>query len=467
MAFRAAPGAPEAERALLGAVLLGDAGDLPDLVAADLAGDRERLIWSAARSLSEAGERPDLLSVQAMLRERGELERAGGPAALSALLDGLPARQDLDVLAGRVRAAAQLRRLARVGEDLREAALQGDRGRVAELVERARRLADGPENGRRAMAEPVELAGLLTLEMTPREFVVEGFMQARDLAMIHAYRGLGKSRIAHGIGVAVSEGRAFLRWHAPRPRGVLLVDGELPREDLQKMLAQAVAARSLMHHAHDAPPNTATAHQAPRAPFRVLSADLSGEPLPSLATEAGRQLVERGLNGIELLILDSISTLCPGIGKENESESWDAMQAWLLDLRRQGVSVLLVHHDGKGGSQRGTSKREDVLSTVIQLRRPSDYTAAEGCRVELHYTKSRGLTGEAAAPFEAALTAYANGTPRWTWRPLEDAQAERMAAMYANGMTQREIAAEVGVSQSTVCRALRRVAITGTEGAHQ
>ena len=37
------------------------------------------------------------------------------------------------------------------------------------------------------------------------------------------------------------------------------------------------------------------------------------------------------------------------------------MQNWLLKLRRQGKSVLLIHHAGTNGRQRGTSRREDAL----------------------------------------------------------------------------------------------------------
>ena len=40
-----------------------------------------------------------------------------------------------------------------------------------------------------------------------------------------------------------------------------------------------------------------------------------------------------------------------------------------------------MHHAGKGGAQRGTSRREDVLDTVIALRQPQDYQSGEGARV--------------------------------------------------------------------------------------
>ena len=258
--------------------------------------------------------------------------------------------------------------------------------------------------------------------------------------MIHAYRGVGKSRLAHGLAVATAAGGRFLKWTVPQPRGVLLVDGELPREDLQKMLAQAVAA----------------SEAEPRAPLRILSADLSGAPLRSLATDAGREQVEKHLDGVSLLILDAITTLCPGSGPENEAESWEAMQSWLLDLRRRGLTVLLTHHDGKGGAQRGTSKREDVLSQVVQLKRPPDYRPAEGARFEVHFTKSRGLVGPAADPFEAWLRPGPSGVDIWTWRPLEDVLAAAAKELAEEGFSQREIAKELGVSQPTISRALKR-----------
>ena len=66
------------------------------------------------------------------------------------------------------------------------------------------------------------------------------------------------------------------------------------------------------------------------------------------------------------MILDNLSALCVS-GKENEGESWLPVQRWALRLRQRGISVLFVHHAGKGGAQRGTSRREDLLDVVINL----------------------------------------------------------------------------------------------------
>jgi putative DNA primase/helicase len=305
-----------------------------------------------------------------------------------------------------------------------------------------------PDAGTSDVARPLDLQDLLRADLPPRKWLIEGFMQERDLAMVHAYRGVGKSRFAQGLAVATASGGRFLRFTAPAPRGVLLVDGELPREDMQKMLAQAVAGSPT----------------EPTAPLRILSADLSEAPLRSLATEAGRRQVEHYLNDVSLLILDAISTLCPGAGPENDAESWEEMQSWLLEMRRCGISVLLLHHDGKGGNQRGTSKREDVLSQVVQLKHPADYEPNQGARFEVHFTKSRGLVGEAVAPIEARFGPDSNGIDKWTYELIEDAQAIMVKRLRDEGMTQRDIAKELGIGLATVNRALKRVPLRHQNG---
>ncbi len=142
------------------------------------------------------------------------------------------------------------------------------------------------------------------------------------------------------------------------------------------------------------------------------------------------------------------------------------MQQWLLRLRRRGVSVLVVHHAGKNGEQRGVSNREDLLDTSISLRRPSDYSPAEGARFEVHVAKGRGLRGAPALPFEATLANQQEMTV-WTVKPIEDVERTRVAALLADGLSIRDIAEETGIARSTVHRLKRKIerdAETGVAG---
>ena len=142
----------------------------------------------------------------------------------------------------------------------------------------------------------------------------------------------------------------------------------------------------------------------PNDGFRVLAADNTENGL-SIRSEEGQRSLDTLLTGVDLVIFDNLSTLCTN-GSESASDAWVPMQNWLLKLRRQGIAVLFVHHAGTNGRQRGTSRREDALDTIIALRRPEDYSPEQGARFEVHFEKLRNrIHGDAAVPFEAKLAA--------------------------------------------------------------
>lgn len=281
------------------------------------------------------------------------------------------------------------------------------------------------------------------MDLPPRQWLVEGLIQERDITMLHAWRGVGKTHFVGHLAWAVASGASFLRYEVPKPEGVLLVDGEMPREDLKRRFADC--ARSF--------------EAEPEAPFRLLCGDALPDEIPSLATPEGQALVEAELDAfpeVRLLILDSISTLCNVAPAENDAESWTAMQQWLLKLRRRGVSPLIVHHDGKGGAQRGTSKREDVVSQSIHLKRPSDYNTSQGARFEVVLEKARGVYGADAEPFEAQLVTEPDGRVTWKIKELEGGSSEKLLTMLQSGMLLSASYKELGISRATAFRLQRR-----------
>lgn len=300
-------------------------------------------------------------------------------------------------------------------------------------------MADGtiPPGAGFTMSDPtlrtMDAETLLSTVFPPRELVLSPWLPAKGLAMIYGPRGIGKTHLSLGIAYAAATGGRFLRWQAPRPRRVLLIDGEMPAIVLQERLAAIVDAASLEPPAPDF--------------LRLLPMDIQDGANLDLSDDGCHPALEAAIEAAELLIVDNISTLV-GSGRENEAESWSTVQQWALRQRRAGRSVVFIHHAGKGGQQRGTSRREDVLDTVVALRRPSDYQPDEGAHFEVHFEKSRGFYGDDAKPFEAALI-QGEG---WTTRDLADADMSRVMALTAEKMTVRDIADELGMSKSAVQR---------------
>jgi hypothetical protein len=197
--------------------------------------------------------------------------------------------------------------------------------------------------------------------------------------------------------------------------------------------------------------------------LRIITPDAQGDtPMPDLATAEGRTAVEAAAAEADLIILDNISTLYRDAGPENDADSWRVAQDWALKMRRAGKAVLFIHHSGKGGAQRGSSKREDTLDVVINLKRPSDYSPEQGARFEVHFEKYRNSSGNGEAkPIEVALATDANGRISWTWRSVEDSTFDRVVGLHNDGLKPGEIAQELGIHKSRVSHHLKRARSEG------
>ncbi len=125
-------------------------------------------------------------------------------------------------------------------------------------------------------------------------------------------------------------------------------------------------------------------------------------------------------------------------------------------MRAAGKSVLFFPHSGKGGGQRGTSKREDILDTVINLRHANDYKHEDGAVFEVHFEKARGIYGDDVEPFIAQLSTDEHGVQCWFTQSLEDSTYEKVISLHEEGFKPGEIAEELGKHKSTISRHLKK-----------
>src|SRR2546430_11049022 len=114
VAERTLPHNLEAERSVLGAVLLhNEAFNLAAEVidAADFYRDAHRRIFDKMVALAERSDAIDLVTLKEELGRSGDLDEVGGPAYITALVDGVPRSTNVEYYARIIKEKATLRRL--------------------------------------------------------------------------------------------------------------------------------------------------------------------------------------------------------------------------------------------------------------------------------------------------------------------------------------------------------------------
>jgi putative DNA primase/helicase len=115
--------------------------------------------------------------------------------------------------------------------------------------------------------------------------------------------------------------------------------------------------------------------------------------------------------------------------------------------------VFLIHHAGKSGTQRGSSKPEDTADLILGLKLPEGHMPEDGLRIEVHHEKARGIVGAAVEPFELRLM----GSPTdkvvgFTWGELAGDKRVEAVAMLQAGRPVKAVAKDLDVHLATVYR---------------
>ncbi len=198
-------------------------------------------------------------------------------------------------------------------------------------------------------------------DIQPEEMVLDPWLPCQGLAMIAAWRGVGKTMLALGCALAIGSGTELLGWKAPKVRRVLFVDGEMALSQMRERTMALIYGNE--------------AFVAGAENVTLLSHADQENGIPNLIRYSrSRKDIEEIMDqeDLEVLFLDNISSLCNS-EDENDAASWVVIQDWLVRLRRIGKTVVLIHHarkpDDRGFvAQRGTSKKEDILNTTLLLR---------------------------------------------------------------------------------------------------
>lgn len=219
VADRVLPHSLEAERAVLGAVLVNPEMFFEARVLTP--GDFHRVghgcIWDALRRLVAKNAVIDYLTLKHELEAAGDLDEAGGPAYLAALIDGVPRSSHIEAYARIVQRKSRRRAIAAVARQMLVDALEDDDEDEEDALDRAHRQLLGlhETGGRRGLVPASELVAKVQplieriLERkSPVLGVSTGFidldqqtrgMRAGELIILAGRPSMGKSSLAGNI----------------------------------------------------------------------------------------------------------------------------------------------------------------------------------------------------------------------------------------------------------------------------
>jgi replicative DNA helicase len=228
---RQLPQSPDAERAVLGSILI-NAGAFYRVVGIidtpDFFRDAHRTIFSTMRRLAEESRDIDLLTIREELAKHAQLDKVGGSAYISSLVDGIPDVANVERYARIVKEKSTLRRLIVMGNSVMRAALDspGEPGEVLTIAERSLyEIAEGSTDKGFVALEKITRQNMGAIEQLHEagqlitgiptgydrfnEFT-SGF-QKQDLIIIAARPSMGKTsfmmNIAESIAIPGKDGR--------------------------------------------------------------------------------------------------------------------------------------------------------------------------------------------------------------------------------------------------------------------
>lgn len=290
-------------------------------------------------------------------------------------------------------------------------------------------------------------------------YIIEPFLRKNSWALLSGEAGVGKSFLAMGIGMAIaSHGKLFGNWrvHGKCLKVLYVTDDEMTHQILEE---RRETFKRMYRESSD------FIIQSVRE-LNLLDNGMSKiEKFIEQAVTQGETT-----NPVGVLILDHLLKLSGTVGAQREY--WPKIRRWIEDLNRQGIAVLLLHHEYGGTRMQGTALISNDAPARISMERPNSPDPDENhLAFQISIPKNRGGKDQRTS---MAVTLVLGRHPHWTigdhagnmrsWKKLSDMEQKKTLEEMRGRLTIREIAEHLDVSKSTIEKALQRFNLTKPSG---
>lgn len=248
------------------------------------------------------------------------------------------------------------------------------------------------------------LDDVLEEKIEPVTYLVDGLIVSRSINVLSGEPASFKTWALYQLALDVTAGKKFLGHFATAQTGVVILDAEMDTMGFQSCMMTLGAEKNL--------------------PIYYLSA--TGD---ELSTEKciDKLMAFCASKGTGLVIVDSLTRF--HTGDENSSQAMSAVFRLLHRLKRGGLTVIIIHHDKKGGNigfggrggnaLRGSSDIAGAADNIIRMRRQDGSN-----EVLFEQVKSRGFVEH--KPFKAKFYQVSEEHSQWEFIGEEISKEDRL-----------------------------------------
>jgi replicative DNA helicase len=368
----------EAERSILGAVLLDDKAVLTvfeTLKPEDFYLDSHRRVFEKMHLLINNSKPIDLITLKDELQRANELESVGGAAYLASLTDGLPRAMNIEFYAQIIKEKSTLRRLIQISNETMARSYQDEEPaeEILQNVEKAifeisnQQFRSGFSSITPIVSDVFKQIEELSNQKTPVTGIETGFvdldrltagMHPADLIIVAARPGLGKTSLCLNIAEHVA-----IKKH----KSVGIFSLEMSKEQLVKRLLCS-EARIDAHRVNTGYLNKDDWHRLSRASgdlsdTRIFIDDTANVKVPELRSKSRRLAMEHGL---DLIIVDYLQLMSGSTQRyENRTQEIAQISRGLKGIAKElGVPLIAVSQLSRAIESRTGEHRRPQLSDL-------------------------------------------------------------------------------------------------------